>query len=141
MEKKNFKEVFIGIDPGPKPGVAILADRILVEAFELSDVLSVGNIVFEIMNDYNSSFISVRLGNGDKPNRERIKKQLVSLDVPVDIVDENGTSMPHRTHDNVISAARIANIENFNKSRALKIRKSKRRTQIEKEFVTIKAYL
>jgi hypothetical protein len=141
LDKKLFNEIFIGIDPGPKPGVAVLADRVLIEAFELGDVFAVAENIENIITGYNTNFMSIRIGNGDKPNREKIIQELRNVDVPIDIVDEDGTSMPHKTHDNIISAARIANIENFNKEKVSRAKKSKRRTQIEKEFVTIKAFL
>lgn len=141
LEKRLFNEIFIGIDPGPKPGIAVLADRILVEAFELGDVRSVADVINDILQGYNARLISIRIGNGDRPNREKILGVLKGVDVPINIVDENGTSMPHKTHDNIISAARIANIENFDKIRVSGIRKSSRRSQIEREFITIKAFL
>ena len=34
MNKTQFKSLVIGIDPGPKPGIAVLADGVLLEAYE-----------------------------------------------------------------------------------------------------------
>ena len=37
--KDRFNGVVIGIDPGPKPGFAVMADGILVEAFECAALI------------------------------------------------------------------------------------------------------
>ena len=136
INKNCFHEVIIGIDPGPKPGMAILADKILMETEEMPDIHSILDYVKCAINDYKSDSKLIRLGDGDAPNRERIKKLLSFIDIEINIVDEYGTSMPHQTHDNMISAARIADIERFNRFGRNKIYGTKRSSQIEKEFFT-----
>jgi hypothetical protein len=140
LEKRAFQCTYIGIDPGPKPGVAVLSDRILIEAFEVSDISTVGVEISKIKRDYLTDLMIIRIGNGDMPNREKILTQLYSLNLPINIVDENGTSKPHKTHDNILSAARIANIEFFHKD-AINVREHRdRNSQLEKEFMTIKNF-
>ncbi len=140
LSSEKIHNMFIGIDPGPKPGIAVLADRVLIEAYELANVWDVEATARSMIEDYITDSVTIRIGNGDRPNREKIMKQVYNLNTPVCIVDENGTSMPHRTHDNILSAARIANIEYFKKEKVIHTY-NKRKNQIEKEFVTIKNYI
>ncbi len=141
LKKRKFEQVVIGVDPGPKPGVAVLADDILVEAMEFSDMINLTKFVKLVMQSYEYDSILVKLGHGDRPNRDRIIKYLSGLSIRIIIVNEDGTSMPHQTHDNVISAARIANIENFQRTGRTKLYGKNRRTQLDDEFNTIKNYV
>ncbi|MCL4344949.1 MAG: hypothetical protein M1496_01110 [Candidatus Thermoplasmatota archaeon] len=137
MGKDNFRKVTIGIDPGPKPGIAAIGDGIVIEAFELPEIEQIGSTVNDIISDYESVQTIIRIGDGDKPNMERILMTLGEQKKLMEVVDESGTSMPHKTHNNALSAARIANIEEFKKNGPV-VKNTKRKKIIDMEFTTIK---
>ncbi|MCL4444896.1 MAG: hypothetical protein M1464_04520 [Candidatus Thermoplasmatota archaeon] len=137
LNRYDFNSVVIGIDPGPRPGLAVTADRILTEAYECPDTLSVGKEVQDIADFYSYKNISIKIGNGDRPNRKEIIDHLEKTKIGITIVDETNTSMPHKIHDNALSAARIAFIEGDNYPLAVP-KKFNRKDVYDKEFVTIR---
>ncbi|MCL4350393.1 MAG: hypothetical protein M1535_02980 [Candidatus Thermoplasmatota archaeon] len=136
LNLEKFGMISIGIDPGPKPGIAVTTDNIVLEAFELYDIQQIRETVETILEDYVGDGYSIRIGDGDAPNRQYILRQLRSLGVNIEIINESGTSFPHKTHDNALSAARIANIELFlRKGPAMSVKK--RKELISEEFQTV----
>ncbi len=139
--KREFTSLVIGIDPGPKPGVAVSADMIIVEAKELPSISDAVLFVKGVLSDYNYRQSKIKLGNGDKPNRKKLIFHLVQLDVEVNIVNEKGTSGPHAIHNNALSAARITLIDD-SRFRNFKTQNGiKRRDAIENEFRTLKIFV
>ncbi len=136
MGSEKFHTIYIGIDPGPKPGIAVTSNNVVLEAFELFDISRIGSMVETLIADYGAEYCSFRVGNGDKPNRQYILKQISPLGLNIEIINETGTSFPHKTHDNALSAARIANIEIFLKN-GPSLTVKKRRELIEEEFRTL----
>ncbi|AKA49570.1 hypothetical protein IX51_11190 [uncultured archaeon] len=135
MNKTQFKSLVIGIDPGPKPGIAVLADGVLLEAYECSSTRKVRKEVHDISSGYFYREIMVKIGDGDAPNRNEIIKSIEKLGISILVVDEKNTSTPHKVHDNALSAARIAQLNGvfdvkFNE-------KFSRKTVYEKEFTTL----
>lgn len=107
--KDRFDTVVIGIDPGPKPGFAVIADGILIEAFECADKESLIRNIEKASAGYSYRSLLVRIGDGDIPNRNQIIIELRNKGLSVEMIDESNTSQPHKMHDNALSAARIAN--------------------------------
>lgn len=108
LGKEKFNRLIIGIDPGPKPGIAVLGDDILLEAFESPSIDGTIPAIKAITKGYRYSGCIVRIGHGDAPNRNSIIRKLKLLSIVPEIVDETNTSQPHKIHDNAVSAARIA---------------------------------
>ncbi|MGC8608432.1 MAG: hypothetical protein ACP5UV_01020 [Thermoplasmata archaeon] len=140
LNKENFDNLIVGIDPGPKPGVAVLGDDILIEAFECPEVFTIDNYVASITKSYSYNDVLIKVGNGDKPNREIILSRLASVDAPVMVVNEKNTSTPHKVHDNALSAARIALIEGKYPQKRIPVRFS-RKDVYDKEFTTLRSVI
>ena len=104
--KKKFHKIVVGIDPGPKPGVAVVGDGLIVEEIHLSSVNLIKNVVDNIYAGYAPEKFLIRVGNGDVVNRNRIINFLVE-DYAVEIVDERNTSNSI-TNSDVESAKNIA---------------------------------
>jgi hypothetical protein len=135
LGKEKFHNLIIGIDPGPKPGIAVLGDDILLEAFEAPSIDSLIVSIKTIVAGYRYSAYKVRIGHGDIPNRDRIIFKLKAAGMVPDIVDETNTSQPHKIHDNAVSAARIARgSTSFPDPR---IQNYRRRDILELEFLTL----
>lgn len=137
LNRYDFNNVVIGIDPGPRPGLAVIADSILTEAFECPDIKCVGKEVSDIAEYYPYKNITIKIGNGDKPNRMEIMDLLQKTNIETTVVDETNTSVPHRIHDNALSAARIAFIEGGYYPNEVP-KKFNRKDVYDKEFMTIK---
>ncbi len=142
LMREKFDSVVIGIDPGPYPGIAVFGDNILMEAFECPSLRQIGDEVSAIAESYTYSDLQVKLGNGDAPNRDYIFNTLRSLELRIRVVDEQNTSFPHKIHDNALSAARIAQVEQkYYIAPELLSQNIKRKEAYEKEFVTLKSVI
>ncbi len=104
--KDRFSRIIIGIDPGPKPGLVVVGDGYVVEKMHLSSVNEVRMQVDGIMRGYQPVRLTVRIGNGDIVNRNRIINSLVD-DYEVEMVDERNTTVTILNRD-VESAKYIA---------------------------------
>ncbi len=140
MNREVFDEVVIGLDPGPYPGVAVIADNVLTEAFETPMIEMVRKEVMEIRDSYRYKNISIKIGDGDKPHRDRIIQDLAETGIDLKVVDERNTSMPHKIHNNALSAARIASLGSiFVPPRNSE--KISKKDVYDREFLTIQAAL
>jgi hypothetical protein len=104
--KKRFSKIIVGIDPGPKPGIAVIGDGNVIEEIQLSHVGEVRKIVDDINVGYGVEHFIVRIGDGDIVNRNKIVNSLVDT-YRVEIVNEKNTS-ESITNRNVESAKVIA---------------------------------
>lgn len=135
MNKNQFRSIVIGIDPGPKPGIAVMGDGILLEAYECSSTRKVRKEIIDISEGYPYREIMVKMGDGDAPNRNEIFRSIEKLGLTINVVDEKYTSTPHKVHDNALSAARIAQMNGAYDIRMNE--KFSRKTVFEKEFTTL----
>lgn len=135
--KMQFTKLIIGVDPGPRPGIAVLGDHILLEAFETTAPGKAPAQILGILGDYSYRDSVVKIGHGDLPNRSIIEEGLRKSGVETVIVDESNTSFPHNLHNNALSAARIAMDQNYPVS-AEYIHGAKRKELFDLEFITIK---
>ena len=99
----------VGIDPGTKPGVAVLVGEIIVSAYHVPLNDAVETVRGEIEG---ATDPLVRIGDGARLEGARIVDE---LDVPVELVDETGTT-PYvgtgaRGMGDVLAAVNIARIE------------------------------
>ena len=100
----------VGIDSGPRPGVALLSGATVVAAFSvpISDVV---DLVAEELSDVANPL--VRVGDGDRLKSARVVNELAELDgLEVELVDETGTT-PYlgagaRGASDVLAASNIA---------------------------------
>lgn len=138
--KESFNNLVIGIDPGPYPGLAVFGDNILTEAYECTSVENAGDEIASIVRSYSYNDLEIKIGDGDAPNRDFILDTLKPLNLRVRIVDEKNTSYPHKIHDNALSAARIAQVENkYIISNEQLIQNIKRKYAYEREFTTLRS--
>ncbi len=86
-KQRHGGEVVVGVDPGTRPGIAVLVDETLVAAFQVpledaADVIS--NEVSEATDPV------VRIGDGARLRGSRLIDEL--SDLRVELVDETGTT-------------------------------------------------
>lgn len=99
----------IGVDPGEKPGIAVMAGDIVVAAFQVPIQQAAEVVRREVEDAVNPV---VRIGDGARLDGARIVDELE--DVRVEVVDETGTT-PHlgtgaRGMGDVLAAVNIARL-------------------------------
>jgi hypothetical protein len=99
--KEGFEELIIGIDPGPRPGVAALGDGQVVEVRTADTPEAVAGVVGSVVRNHPSRRVLVRVGHGDPTNRNRIINALEDQPVGVEIADEGGTTPRDTRRDDV----------------------------------------
>ncbi len=101
--KTRWEEVLVGIDPGAEPGVAVVGDGQVLATYHAPSPEGVAGIVREALGTFPSLRRRVRIGHGDRTNRNRILNALAREGLPTEIVDEAGTT--DRTQDPDVGAA------------------------------------
>jgi hypothetical protein len=92
---EGYAEVIVGVDPGHRPGVALLADGRLLQATQVFRVKDVAPLVRSLFQQYPHDRGVVRVGHGAPQERDEILRTLWPLrddGVRVEIVDETGTT-------------------------------------------------
>jgi hypothetical protein len=100
----------VGVDPGTRPGIAVLSGDVIVAAFHVPLAEAVDVVRREIDGEVDPL---VRVGDGARLQGARIVNDLD--DVPVELVDETGTT-PYlgtgaRGMGDVLAAVNIARLE------------------------------
>lgn len=95
----DISNLMIGIDPGVKPGVAVLADGMVMTRYLADSPEAVSRIISGVEEDYPEAEVVVRIGNGDRTNRNRIFNALWEHGLRIEIVDERNTTKRSQTPD------------------------------------------
>lgn len=105
--KELYSRIFIGIDPGEQPGVAIVGDDILLQKMHVESPEKVVTIVKRFRREYPATETLIRIGHGSIIARNRIINSLIPLEIPIEIVDETKTtsSQQRRRHERDSEAA------------------------------------
>jgi len=90
--KDVYSKIFIGIDPGERPGIAIVGDDILLQKIQIDSPEKVVNSIIHFLRVYPSKEVQIRIGHGSIINRNRIINSLIPLKIPIEIVDETSTT-------------------------------------------------
>ena len=102
-----------GIDPGPRPGMAWLADGVLVGTAQLERVDAVVDHVLAISSAIKHDRLRIRIGDGSPVIRDRLANLFLARSIEVQIVDEKRTSRGPRNSSHTIAGARIAMLKGF----------------------------
>ena len=95
--KDLYSKVLIGIDPGEKPGIAVVGDEILLQKMNAKTPEEVVIIIKRVLREYPSTETLIRIGHGSIITRNRIINSLISLCIPIEIVDETKTTPTQQT--------------------------------------------
>lgn len=99
--KQTFSRVVVGIDPGERPGVAVIADGILVATAHAASPEATATEVERALGTVQASAYVVRIGHGAPTQRDRILRAIAWLartGVRIEIVDESrSTPLTSRT--------------------------------------------
>jgi hypothetical protein len=103
--------LMFGVDPGPRPGLAWLADGVLVGVAQLEMVDDVADHIQAIASGIQHDRIIVRIGDGSTTLRNRIFNCCLVRGLSVEFVDERRTSRGISRHHHHAAATRIALID------------------------------
>jgi len=121
MKLRNIKDVsiIIGIDPGERTGVAVLAETTVLSTYCVP-MAEVYQTVLRIMESVHLEHVIIRIGHGARLIRTQIVNSLIrtqivnsltKLGAYIELVDETGTT-PAKSRDADIRAAiRIAHLK------------------------------
>ncbi len=90
--KELYSKIFIGIDPGERPGIAIVGDDILLQKMQVGGPENVASEIKRLLKVYPSKDTCIRIGHGSMITRNQIINSLISLKLPIEIVDETRTT-------------------------------------------------
>ncbi len=90
--KELYSKISIGIDPGDRPGIAVVCDDILLQKLQVDSPEKVVGVVKRFLQCYPSKETYIRIGHGSVINRNRIINSLIPLETPIEIVDETKTT-------------------------------------------------
>lgn len=100
------EELVVGIDPGPRPGYAILSGGTFLGEGILEAPEAAGSLASQMRHRFPGRLLRFRVGTGDPPARNRIVNALVPRFRAVELVDENGTTPRGRRRPRDAVAAR-----------------------------------
>ena len=85
-------ELVVGIDPGPRPGYAILSREECLVAGTLDGPEEVAELARNLRRRFPERALRFRVGSGDPPSRRLIVNALMPLRRPIELVDEAHTT-------------------------------------------------
>jgi hypothetical protein len=97
-----------GVDPGPRPGLAWLADGVLIGVAQLERVDDVANHIRAIATAIEHDRIEVKIGDGSITLRNRIANVCIARKMHIEFVDERRTSHGISRHHHHAAATKIA---------------------------------
>ena len=115
-----YRELVVGIDPGEKPGIAVMGDGELLSTFTTRRPGEVADIVSKALSTYAHGRSRIRIGHGDKANRNRIVNCLAVEGLEADVVDEKSTTRRGSADlddPDIAAAVRIAQTKRLARSR------------------------
>ena len=95
--KELYSKILIGIDPGDRPGIAIVGDDILLQKIQVESPEQVVNMLKRFLREYPAIETYIRIGHGSIITRNRIINSLIPLEIPIEIVDETSTTPSQQT--------------------------------------------
>ncbi len=105
---KNAIRLVFGIDPGPRPGLAWLADGVLFGNIQLENIEDITTYIVNLSTSIPHKKMTVKIGNGAPLIRDRIINNCLQLDMKIIEVIENKTSSGSRAKTHLHAATRIA---------------------------------
>lgn len=104
----QVNRLYFGIDPGPRPGIAWLADGAVLGVAQLEHIEHVSGHISAIASTLEFKHMVVRIGDGAPLIRDRIINDCLTHSIELEQVNESKTSRGLLRHNHVVSAIRIA---------------------------------
>lgn len=90
--RECFDLLVVGIDPGMRPGLAIIGDGRVLVAETVGSPEQVADQISHFRKCYRHGRIIARVGHGDRTNRNRVIRSIWNSVDDVEVVDERNTT-------------------------------------------------
>lgn len=101
----SFNRIVVGVDPGPRPGIAIMGDGMVLLADTLLSPEEVALAIKDFLSFVSTNELLLRVGHGDPTNRDRIINMLWDVTRNIEMVDETSTTRNTGHTDAAVSIA------------------------------------
>ncbi len=101
-------QLCFGVDPGPRPGIAWLADGVVLGVAQFERIENIAAQIIGISSALEFKRMTIRIGDGAPLSRDQIINDCLTHQLEVEMVNEAKTSRGLLRHNHVISAIRIA---------------------------------
>ena len=88
---QHFDSLIIGIDPGRRPGIAVLHGGMVIAVYQVG-VTEVEPLIRKIAREYQATVSTIRIGSGARLMTAQIINTLLEGGFKVELVDETGTT-------------------------------------------------
>ena len=102
------KQLIVGVDPGPRPGFAFVADGVVLGKREMDTIDDAIESTVQLANEVRPMEVMVRVGHGSPVHRDRLVNRMLSMGYHVEIVNEHRTSSGQPRHAHGAAAIKIA---------------------------------
>jgi hypothetical protein len=92
LQGGSFNRLVVGVDPGPRPGIAILGDGKVLLGDTLLSPEDVAPAIRDFLSFVSTNELLLRVGHGDPTNRDRIINALWDITRNIEMVDETSTT-------------------------------------------------
>jgi hypothetical protein len=92
LSAADASELILGIDPGPRPGFAVLLGDARVAAGNVETPEEVVRLGHQLQRAFAGRSVRIRVGSGDRPSRDRILNALHGAHQRIELVNEAGTT-------------------------------------------------
>lgn len=106
IRARDSENITVGIDPGPSPGIATLADNIVIDRRNIYDFDEIRKYITEVRDQCSYKTLTIKIGNGDVGYRNQIIKGIADFN-PL-IINEKGSSKFAKRGSDSESAINIA---------------------------------
>ena len=90
--RERFAALVVGVDPGRRPGLAVIGDGRVLFAGTVGSPEAVGGEVARFAQGVGHDRLVARVGHGDPTNRDRVIRSIWNVVDDVEVVDERGTT-------------------------------------------------
>ena len=90
--RESFQTLVVGVDPGMRPGVAIIGDGRVLVAETVGSPERVADEIARFRRCFRHDRLIARVGHGDRTNRNRIIRSIWNSVDDIEVVDETNTT-------------------------------------------------
>lgn len=101
------KHIFIGVDPGRRPGIAVRTGNTVLETITTSSISNALSVMEDFLDIFSNENVTFRVGNGAPRERDMLVNSLLDMGAQVEVVDESLTSVG-RGRNHALAASAIS---------------------------------
>lgn len=105
---KNTHRFILGVDTGPRPGLAWFTDGVLIDTKQTESVDACIELIQSLIEHHQFEHLLIRMGKGSPSHRNRLLNAMLEQGYIVELVDERKTSRGLNRNQHAVSAIRIA---------------------------------